>query len=315
MVLNSVLNQTINEEEVLCATNLFAIDYLKIKVQITNNPEKLSKNMVIPLAKFDDEFQALQHSYSKQWVCGSYNDQIQVKSVNESELIVQGNLFKWLNGQNVIGSTDLTQIVIDTIVKLSHIFDAITPTAVELENLKLGQFRIYRIDLNKALMFEDRVKAQQYLNLIKEHGTYPRRIREVENNGIYFGKWSKRTTLLYYYKGKEIVAHKKQQSNLTSELRAYAELMIRCEVRLFSQQLRDDNLQYGHCWNKELIEEVVEGYHNLLNLPEPVTELDLPPKFIRFLATHKQGASHTGYTASTVARYKRVLARDYGLVL
>lgn len=315
MVLNSFLNQTINEEEVVETTNLFAVDYLKIKVQITNHPEKLSKNMVIPLTKFDDEFQALQHSYSKQWVCGSYNDQIQIKSLSETELLIQGNLFKWLNGQNVTGTTDLIQLVFDTVTKLCHIFDAITPTTVELENLKLGQFRIYRIDLNKALMFEDHGKAQEYLNLIKEHGTYPRRKRDVENNGIYFGKGSKRTTLLYYFKGKEVVSHRKQQLNLTPELKVYAERMVRCEVRLFSQQLRDDQLQYGHCWNEELIKQLVDGYHDILNLPEPISHLDLPPKYVRFLATQKQGALHIGYTASTTARYKRILARDYGLVV
>ena len=315
MVLSSVLNQTINKEKVVETTNLFAVDYLKIKVQITNHPEQLSKNMVIPLTKFDDEFQALQHSYSKQWVSGSYNDQIQIKSLSETELLIQGNLFKWLNGQNVTGTTDLIQLVFDTVAKLCHIFDAITPTTVELENLKLGKFKIYRIDLNKALLFDDMQKAQQYLALIKEHGTYPRRKREVENNGIYFGKGSKRTTLLYYYKGKEVTTHKKQQVNLTPELKAYADRMVRCEVRLFSQQLRDDQLQYGHCWNEELIKQLVDGYHDILNLPEPISDLDLPPKYVRFLATQKQGALHIGYTASTTARYKRILARDYGLVV
>lgn len=35
MVLNNVLNQQINNEEVLEAKNLFAIDYLKLKVEIT----------------------------------------------------------------------------------------------------------------------------------------------------------------------------------------------------------------------------------------------------------------------------------------
>lgn len=59
MVLNNVLNQEINNEEVLEAKNLFAIDYLKIKVQITNNPFKLSQNMIIPLSKLDGEFQVL----------------------------------------------------------------------------------------------------------------------------------------------------------------------------------------------------------------------------------------------------------------
>jgi len=297
MVLKTVLNQTINDEEVVETTNLFAVDYLKIKVQITNEPEKLSQNMVIPLTKFDGEFQPLQCSYSKQWVCGSYSDQIQIKSLNENELLIQGNLFKWLNGQNVTGSTDLIKLVSDAVDKLCKIFDALKPTSLELENLKLGQFQIFRIDLNKALLFEDKQKAQQYLALIKEHGTYPRRKREVENNGIYFGKGSTRTTLLYYYKGKEVDSHKKQQVNLTPELKTYADRMVRCEV------------------NEDLIKELIEGYHDLLNLPEPISDLDLPSKFIRFLAANKQGALPIAYTATTIARYKRVLAKQYGVML
>ena len=251
MVLNNVLNQQINNKEVLEAKNLFAIDYLKIKVQITNNPLELSQNMVIPLTKLDGEFQPLQESYSKQWVCGSYNDHIQIKAIDEKEILIQGNLFKWLNGQNVTGTTDLIQLVLDTVTRLSQIFNTITPTDKEIENLKLGLFSIYRIDVNKALLFDDKQKAQQYLTSIKEHGTYPRRDREVEKNGIYFGKGSKRTTLLYYFKGQEIRSHNKQQTTLTSELREYADRMVRCEVRLFSQQLRDSELQYGYCWNEE----------------------------------------------------------------
>ena len=46
-----------------------------------------------------------------------------------------------------------------------------------------------------------------------------------------------------------------------------------------------------------------------------MSEIELPAKYIRFLATQKQGALHIGYTASTTARYKRDLARDYGLMV
>jgi len=315
MVLNNVFYQQVNNEEVLEAKNLFAIDYLKLKVEITNNPLELSQDMVIPLTKFDGEFQPLQESYSKQWVCGSYNDHIQIKAINKNEMLIQGNLFKWLNGQNVTGTTDLIQLVLDTVTRLSEIFNAINPTDTEIKNIKLGLFRIYRIDINKALFFDDKEKAQQYLTLIKEHGTYPRRDREVEKNGIYFGKRSKRTTLLYYFKGQEIRSHNKQQTTLTTELREYADRMIRCEVRLFNQQLRDSELDYGYCWNEELVKRLVEDSHSKLNLPEPVSEIELPAKYIRFLATQKQGALHIGYTASTTARYKRDLARDYGLMV
>lgn len=315
MVLNNVLNQEINNEEVLEAKNLFAIDYLKIKVQITNNPLELSQDMVIPLTKFDGKFQPLQESYSKQWVCGSHNDKIQIKSINENEIQIKGNLFKWLNGQNVTGTTDLIQLVLDTVTRLSQIFNAITPTDTQIENIKLGLFRIYRIDINKALLFDDKEKAQQYLTLIKEHGTYPRRDREVEKNGIYFGKRSKRTTLLYYFKGQEVRSHNKQQTTLTTKLKEYADRMIRCEVRLFNQQLRDNELQNGYSWNEELVKHLVEDSHSKLNLPEPVSEIELPAKYIRFLATQKQGALPMGYTTGTITRYKRDLARDYGLMV
>ena len=88
-----------------------------------------------------------------------------------------------------------------------------------------------------------------------------------------------------------------------------------CEVRLFSQHLRDQDLQYGYCWNEDLIKELIEGYHDLLNLPEPISDLDLPSKFIRFLAANKQGALPIAYTATTIARYKRVLAKQYGVML
>jgi len=116
-------------------------------------------------------------------------------------------------------------------------------------------------------------------------------------------------------RAKRLLLIKKQQANITPELKAYADRMVRCEVRLYSQQLRDDQLQYGHCWNDELIKQLVQDNHNRLNLPEPISEIELPSKFIRYLATHKQGASHTAYTVSTIARYKRDLARDYGLIV
>ena len=81
--------------------------------------------------------------------------------------------------------------------------------------------------MNKAILFQDKLQAQLYLALIKEHGTYPRRKKETQGNGAYFGLQSKRTTLLYYHKGNELNAHKKQQSSVTAELKAYADCMVR----------------------------------------------------------------------------------------
>ena len=151
--------------------------------------------------------------------------------------------------------------------------------------------------------------------MIKEHGTYPRRKKETQGNGTYFGLTSKRTTLLYYHKGTEVSSHKKQHKRITAELQAYADCMVRCEVRLYSQHLRDNNLNYGHVWDHDLVVKTVDEQHALLNLPPPIAEKDLPPKYVRFLATYKQGALPIAYTASTTVRFKRDLAKRYGILV
>lgn len=295
--------------------NLYAIDYLKIEIQLTNNPSELSEKVVIPFVKCGTEYFPQQESYSQQWVGGSYNDQIQIKSKNENTLLIQGNFFKWLYGHNVTGTTDLMGLVVETVRQLLKRYDALMPTQDELDNIKRGMFKIHRIDLNKAILFEDKQQAQLYLAMIKEHGTYPRRKKEVQKNGTYFGLKSTRTTLVYYHKGNEIDAHKKQQHSMTAELKAYADCMVRCEIRLFSQHLRDNNLNYGHVWDHDLVVKIVEEQHALLNLPQPIAEADLPPRYIRFLATSKQGALPIAYTAKTIARYKRDLAKQYGVMV
>ena len=309
----SNLNLSTNEEE--ANLNLYAIDYLKIEIQLTNNPSELSEKVVVPFVKCGTEYFPQQESYGQQWIQGSYGDQIQIKSKNENTLLIQGNFFKWLYGHNVTGITDLNQLVLDTVYKLIKMLNGLSPTYEELDNLKQGKFKIHRIDLNKAILFEDKLQAQLYLAMIKEHGTYPRRKKETQGNGTYFGLRSKRTTLLYYHKGNEILSHKKQQLGITAELKAYADCMVRCEVRLFSQHLRDNQLNYGYHWNEDLVVEIVEQNHALLNLPPPIAEADLPARYVRFLATSKQGALPIAYTATTIARYKRDLAKQYGVMV
>ena len=313
IIQKSNLNLSTNEEE--ANLNLYAIDYLKIEIQLTNNPSELSEKVVIPFVKCGTEYFPQQESYGQQWIQGSHGDQIQIKSKNENTLLIQGNFFKWLYGHNVTGTTDLMGLVVETVRQLLQRYDALMPTQDELDNIKRGMFKIHRIDLNKAILFEDKQQAQLYLAMLKEHGTYPRRKKETHGNGTYFGLKSTRSTLLYYHKGTEVSTHKKQQKRITAELQAYADCMVRCEIRLFSQHLRDNNLNYGHVWDHDLVVKIVEEQHALLNLPPPIAEADLPPKYVRFLATQKQGALPRGYTPTTTARYKRELAKQYGILV
>ena len=310
------LTQSTNEVKANLNLNLYAIDYLKLELKITNQPNELSNKVVIPFIKsIEGEYQQQQESYGQEWIQGSYGNQLKVKAKNSNTLLVEGNLFKWMYGHNITGSTDLIKLVSDTVNKLTMMLDAVIPNEDEINHIKEGHFKIHRIDLNKAILFQDKQAAQMYLEIIKEHGTYPRRKKDIKRNGTYFGLQSKRTTLLYYHKGNELSAHKKQQSSITAELQAYADCMVRCEVRLYSQHLRDNQLNYGYSWNQALVKKIIDEQHSLLNLPQPIAEADLPPRYVRFLATSKQGALPIAYTAKTIARYKRDLAKQYGVMV
>src|SRR5690606_11141757 len=120
------LNLSTNKEE--ANLNLYAIDYLKIEIQLTNKPSELSEKVVIPFIKIEDgKYQQQQESYGQKWIQGSYGNQIKIKSKNENTLTVEGNFFKWLYGHNVIGNTDLIKLVSDTVNKLTQILEGMTP--------------------------------------------------------------------------------------------------------------------------------------------------------------------------------------------
>ena len=116
MIQNLNLNHNLAANEEKPKLNLYAIDYLKIEIQLTNNPTVLSEKVVVPFIKFDGEYSRQQESYSQQWVHGSHNDRIQVKAKNANTIVMQGNLFKWLYGHNVAGTTDLIKLVSDTVM-------------------------------------------------------------------------------------------------------------------------------------------------------------------------------------------------------
>src|SRR5699024_593228 len=116
-------------------------------------------------------------------------------------------------------------------MKLAATSEHITPTQQQLDDIQNGYFKVGKIDINKAILFETKDESLQYLERLKFHSSYARFDKHVESNGIYFGYLSMRKTLKYYHKGNEIAANKKYQ-NKTDDLQALANRMVRCELRL-----------------------------------------------------------------------------------
>ena len=92
--------------------------------------------------------------------------------------------------------------------------------------------------------------------------------------------------------------------------------MIRCELRLRSRELKDNNLLNGFNWTPKTVRQLIDDAHSKLRLPEPMSlPKDLPSKYIRFISCFKAGSLVESYTTSTIDRMKRELIKNYGVDL
>ena len=306
-----------NNKELEQTKKHYMVDWLKLRVNVDHNPDELSAGIRFDLLKEGNGYAEPMKSYKETWITTpSYDDKLKVKSMKDGSLLIEGNLGKFLTGQNVVGESDVISLVYKTILKLTDMSDYITPTEQQLEAIKKGQFKIHKIDLNKGLLFESRSEALQYLERLKFHASYPRFDKKVESNGVYFGYNSKRKTFKYYHKGTEIKVNKKYQKSGNKELQALADLMIRCELRLKWSELNDANLLDGFSWSPEKVEQLIDDAHNRLTLPKQISfPEDLPSKYKRFVSCFKVGSLVESYTPLTIAKMKREMMKLYGIDL
>lgn len=294
----------------------YMVDWLRVRVEVDHNPEELNSAIRFDAIKTDDGYSEPMKSYKEIWITEpSYSNKLKVKSTKDGTLLIDGNLGKWITGHNITGDSDVIALVHKTVMKLAETSEHITPTQQQLDDIQKGYFKIHMIDVNKAILFENKDKSLKYLERLKLHSSYPRFDKHVESNGIYFGYLSKRKTLKYYHKGTEIANNKKYQHK-TDELQALADRMIRCELRLRSRELKDSNLLNGFNWTPETVRQLIDDAHSRLIMPKEISfPEDLPSKYRRFISCFKAGLLVESYTTSTIDRMRRDLMKTYGVDL
>ncbi|MFH4233572.1 phage/plasmid replication protein, II/X family, partial [Acinetobacter baumannii] len=87
-----------------------------------------------------------------------------------SKLKISGNFYKWLNGHNVTGCESLIDLVLQTIEKLKNL-NLVDPTKEQLETIRLGNFRLYRVDIKRDIVFDSKQNAIQYLSTLRNLST------------------------------------------------------------------------------------------------------------------------------------------------
>ena len=193
----------------------------------------------------------------------------------------------------------------------------IQPTEEELKDIQDGKFRLFRVDVNKAILFESKVAALDYLEHLKNTASYPYRKKTIYSNGVYFGMRSKRWCLKFYHKGTEVQVHKNGEYHLDDEIKALADLMVRAEMRINSQQLKEWDLAFGYQWSKDIAHSLLERTLSKLEVPtKPVAAEE--PKFEssadrKFYKCWLDGDAEANYSLRTIQRYTKRFLQEFGI--
>lgn len=296
--------------------NLINIDWIHVSVAVKHDPQLISRGIVVHLDNQWDMATAVHH-YKAQTLRSSFENTLWIKPSTTGSIEISGNFYKFLNHHNVTGTDDLVGLVTDLIQHLATLDIGIEPTEQELKDLQDGKFRLFRVDVNKAILFGSKVAALDYLEHLKSTASYPYRKKTIYSNGVYFGMRSKRWCLKFYHKGTEVRVHKNGEYHLDDEIKALADLMVRAEMRINSQQLKEWDLQFGYQWSTDIAQSLLDTTLNKLALPtKPVVVEE--PKFEssadrKFYKCWLDGDAEICYSLRTIQRYTKRFLHEYGI--
>lgn len=216
-------------------------------------------------------------------VRGSYDASICIKTTNVDtngdtcEISLSGNPVKFLQGHNLFGSTDLLNLVYDSIEAISESIDCPQPESV-MRLIAYGRFKLSRIDINRMYSLGSKDAALEFLAQSSQVARTRNGTAVTKGSTVYFNKSSKRWTIKQYYKADEVKANlKKSRSNweIPKDLAHWLTPIVRTELTLKAKELEDRNLRIGSNWVNIDIDELFDDYHGRIVMAKQVKKQDL----------------------------------------
>jgi II/X family phage/plasmid replication protein len=245
--------------------------------------------------------------------------------VKQSGLVVSGNPAKFLNGHNLFGSADVTDLLAKTIAKAKN---AIWPDLFENPELNVSGAELSRLDLTGSFLLDHEADALPCLRAMEESVWCPYRGRGMlDGSTLYYGRVKKGGRakdwgLKLYWKGREVTAHPiprpaYEVPGLLDELNR----TIRVELTLRRAELKRLGLQKVGDWTPAKVREIWEAYVAKLDLQKVVVNFDtvdlgnlgLKPRHVHALAAWRAGNDlRVGTSKCTFYRLRRELLKETG---
>jgi II/X family phage/plasmid replication protein len=233
---------------------------------------------------------------------GSHDTTLKIRSVGgdgkgtATDLQIDGNLAKFIQGHNVFGTEDLNSQLIHSFKKINSIidFDANEFSFhAALKNIDRGDYLLNMIDINRMYdLFNDAsVEAWLHAAEMKARSRSGRASRD--KGTVYLQKNSRRWGLKFYNKLRELQAkgktHRLPSSLQNIGLEDFARGKLRAELRLHSLELKDMGVTHGKHLNQEWIDRVFIDY---LGRVEMNTQAALVDQDLLDLPRSLQGTYH-----------------------
>lgn len=225
---------------------------------------------------------------------GSHESTLQIRSRGSdgkgraTELWIDGNISKFLQGHNLFGSRNLTDLVYKAFTKLTRPgsileFDIFSAASAE-QAILAGEYEVKSLDINQIYQLDNDRSVESWLYAC-EMQAQKRAGRTTSKRGtVYLGQNSRRWGLKFYNKFQEMLKNQADTHPHYERLLAFAKGTLRIELRLLSLELKDLKLTKGKHFTTDKINALFDEYlgkmtmtknatlidDQLLNLPRPV---------------------------------------------
>lgn len=218
-------------------------------------------------------------------VRSTWESSIQVKTQNVlsrsdgsrigTQLYIDGNFAKFLQGHNVFGALDIPLLVAAG-VQQALTLCGISIYPVQLQRIYSGHFKVKRIDLTATYNCGTSTDVDHWLQSCSVMARSRSGRPELTKGTLYFQKHSRRWTVKFYNKHKEILKNRLPLELLNSPIPAFTDGKLRCEVTLRGLELVEQIAQkrlnkadvYGSDLTPEFCQELYQSYVERIDMSD-----------------------------------------------
>lgn len=278
---------------------------------------------------------------SIEWDCvksiqvrSSHETSIKIKSSGHldeqgraTQLLIDGNLAKFLQGHNIFGSRDLNRLLLLAFRRIIEVyadhFGECPGLAFTEARIKRGDYLVKMLDINQLYEVGNDASVESWLHAAEMRARSRHGRSTADKGTVYLGKNSRRWALKFYNKWRELNA-KGKTHQLPVYLRDigledFVNGKLRAELRLFSKELEERHgITHGHHVTPERIGQLFNDYMGKIDMSQQATLIDeqllkLPRAVYATYQLWRQGADVRQILVKTTFYRHRQLLAEYGI--